>query len=168
MEPNTSLKIGATRLISRKHAFRTLDGKSLRRRQVLGIISGVGIAGCSGALGGGSADDSEAKARSDVIVGPEGRLTFEPAEIAISRGDSVTWYFDSPSHNVSGRPVDSSMVHLPESAEPFSSYAADASSGAVMDAQETFVHTFQVAGTYEYVCIPHQSSGMAGQVHVEG
>ena len=41
----------------------------------------------------------------------------------------------------------------------------DAESGNVAEG-ETFEHTFDTAGTYEYFCIPHETS-MKGEVVVE-
>jgi plastocyanin len=30
----------------------------------------------------------------------------------------------------------------------------------------TFEHTFEETGTYRYLCVPHESLGMVGAVHV--
>lgn len=130
----------------------------------MGAGSVAGVAGCSG---GSSDDGGGAKADSDVVVGPDGRLRFEPETVTAATGDVVRWYFDSPNHNVSCRPGDSSYAELPHGADPFSSYPADASSGSVVAAGETFEHAFDVAGTYVYACIPHQRAGMVGRVVVE-
>lgn len=103
-----------------------------------------------------------------MIAGPGGSLRFEPEELTVETGDAVAWGFDSPSHNVSCRPEHSSRVRLPDDAEPFSSYGPDEPPGTTLPRGATYEHTFSVPGTYVYVCIPHQSSGMVGRIHVEG
>jgi plastocyanin len=30
-----------------------------------------------------------------------------------------------------------------------------------------YVHTFETAGTHEYLCVPHEAAGMVGKVIVE-
>jgi len=36
-----------------------------------------------------------------------------------------------------------------------------------LETSDTFSHTFDVPGTYSYVCIPHETSSMVGTVIVE-
>ena len=87
----------------------------------------------------------------DVIMGSNGNLVFDPAEITISAGDTV--HFENnmlPPHNifVEGRP--------------------DLSREALMFAPgESQDITFADAGDYEYWCGPHKGAGMIGTVHVE-
>jgi len=140
-----------------------------RRRWLRAVVTiGLaGVAGCGGTSNGDDGPASQAPAGADVVVGPEGRLRFEPETITVSTGTSVRWYFDSANHNVSCRPRDSSFAQLPAGADPFSSYPPDASSGSVVEAGETFEHSFVESGTYVYACIPHQGSGMVGRVRVE-
>lgn len=134
------------------------------RRRFLGLFAGgtTTLAGCSDS----SVDEGNADA--DVIAGPEGRLVFDPADITITTGDSVVWFFDSPGHNVSCRPDDSPEVSLPPDAAPFSTYGPDEVPRYTVARGETYEHTFDVPGTYVYVCIPHVAAGMIGRVHVEG
>jgi plastocyanin len=42
----------------------------------------------------------------------------------------------------------------------------DEGEGAVQSGQ-SFVHTFETAGTHEYVCIPHEAAAMVGSVVAE-
>lgn len=128
-----------------------------RRTVLLGIFGTIGatVSGCSG-----PSDSTDG----DVIVGPEGRLVFEPEELTIEVGDTVSWYFDSSGHNVSARPDDSELVQLPDGATPFSSYGADESSLSLVPQGETYEHRFEVPGAYQYVCVPHISAGMIGRV----
>ena len=87
----------------------------------------------------------------DVIMGSNGNLVFDPAEITISAGDTV--HFENnmlPPHNiiVEGRP--------------------DLSRESLMFAPgESQDITFADAGDCEYWCGPHKGAGMIGTVHVE-
>ncbi|SFR88418.1 Plastocyanin [Halomicrobium zhouii] len=153
----------------------------MRRRTLLGTIAGsslAGLAGCSsdgddgsgGDGGDGSGDDSGdgGAEGNEVAVAPGGSLTFSPETISVSTGTTVTWTFESPTHNVSCNPDHDSAgaVSLPEDAEPFASYEGD-DRFATNEEGETFEHTFEVEGTYDYVCVPHVTSGMVGTVEVE-
>jgi len=40
-------------------------------------------------------------------------------------------------------------------------------SGGLIASGDTYEHTFETPGTYEYVCIPHESSEMTGTIVVE-
>lgn len=104
----------------------------------------------------------------DVIAGPGGYSRFDPEELTVPVGDTVTWGFASGEHNVSCRPGDSDAVELPDGAEPFASYGPDESPRrSRVPRGETYEHTFDVSGRYVYVCIPHVHDGMVGTVHVE-
>lgn len=130
-----------------------------RRRFLRALpMAGVAVSGCTG---GGSDDDPEA----DVIAGPDSRLVFEPEEVTVSTGDTLTWYFESSGHNISCVPDHVEAAALPAGAVPFSSYEGDAMHRTVQRG-ETFSHTFETAGRHQYVCVPHVSS-MTGEVHVE-
>lgn len=137
----------------------TLTRTFSRRAALATVATGlVSIAGCSW---GPSFPDA------DVIAGPEGRFVFEPAELSVTVGETVRWGFASSGHNVCCRPDDSDEVELPESAEPFASYGREESPRSLVPQGETYEHTFDVAGKYVYVCIPHVSRGMVGIIHVE-
>lgn len=129
------------------------------RRSVLRTL-GVG----SVALGGCLSGDSGPPSGTDVVVGPDTRLVFEPETLTVGVGETVTWYFDSASHNVCGVPEDDSTVRLPDGAEPFASY--DGNPGTVNPQGETYEHTFETPGEYRYVCVPHAPK-MAGRILVE-
>lgn len=134
--------------------------RTVGRRSVLAAVTaGLGsIAGCSW---GPSFPDA------DVISGPDGESVFDPTELSISVGEPVRWGFASSGHNVCCRPDDSDEVELPADAEPFASYGPDESPGTLVPQGEIYEHTFDVEGTYVYVCIPHVSRGMIGTIHVE-
>lgn len=129
----------------------------LTRRRMLTAIP-VGLAGCSGP----SFPDA------DVIAGPDSRNVFDPGELTVKVGESVTWGFASAGHNVSCRADDSDEVRLPDDADAFASYGPDEPpEGSLVPRGQTYEHTFEVAGQYDYVCIPHESLDMMGTVHVE-
>jgi plastocyanin len=72
-------------------------------------------------------------------------LKFDPDEITVKVGDTVTWkWAENVLHNVT------------EEDEEFKSGNEDSG---------TFEHTFEEAGTYEYTCTLH--AGMDGTVEVE-
>lgn len=97
-------------------------------------------------------------------------LVFNPDSITVSAGDTVAW------ENVgqAGHSVTAYEDRLPDDANYFASGGFDAE-GPARDAYpqgeiaggETFEHTFEVPGTYEYFCIPHEGAGMVGTVKVE-
>lgn len=129
------------------------------RRAFLGILAGAGIS-----LSGCSSTSSTKEDQAEIVAGPGSALSFDPTEVSVLSGETITWFFDSSGHNVSAVPADSGLVSIPEAAEPFSSYE-DAKSRTV-DRGETFSHRFEVSGTYKYVCIPHASAGMVGTIQV--
>ena len=92
----------------------------------------------------------------EVVVGPDGALRFEPRSFTIAAGDTVRWTWDSGGHNVS--PADGRQ---PEGANWTGKDESLYSSGT------TYVHTFEVTGSYEYHCDPHQTAGMTGSFTVE-
>ena len=69
------------------------------------------------------------------------------------------------------------ILEIPEGAEFFASggFETEAAAreawqdrlGGGIEAGERYTHTFEVAGEYEYLCIPHETGGMVGTVVVE-
>jgi plastocyanin len=138
--------------MERRTFVRTLAGSSL-----------IAVAGCGG---GGSGEATETRAPNEIIAGPGGNLSFDPAELTVSTGTTVTWRFDSGGHNVACDPANVDDTALPADAEPFTSYDGG-NTFETNAAGTTFSHTFSVAGEYDYVCVPHISSGMTGTIVVE-
>lgn len=135
------------------------------RRRFVATAGAAGIAalaGCSGGDGDGDGGDETV-----VEVGPDGSLAFEPEEVTVSVGDTVTWDFVSPSHNVSAYPDMDENISIPEDASGFGTMEEGGDSFATVEQGETFEHTFETAGEYTYVCVPHVSSDMIGTVVVE-
>jgi plastocyanin len=120
---------------------------------------GLVVAGCGDDDdddGGGGAATTEQPAGEDgdggggggggAEVSMEG-IAFQPAEVTVSAGDTVTWTNnDSVGHDVT--------------ADSFSSGEPGA-----MASGDMFDHTFREAGTFDYVCTVHP--GMEGTVVVE-
>lgn len=136
----------------------------MRRRAYLrttgGVALGGAVAGCGGDGDGGNAGENE------VLVDPDGGNRFDPEELTVSVGDTVTWVFERSGHNVSCDPDHHEDNSLPDGAEPFASYEGDNVHEQV-DEGGTYTHTLEVAGEYHYVCIPHAEIGMQGTVVVE-
>lgn len=92
-----------------------------------------------------------------VVVGPDGRLVFDPDEFTISAPATVTWTWDSSGHNVrpSSTPSGSDWSGTP------------GGEGTTYDADHEYEHTFTETGTYEYYCAPHRGAGMTASFTVE-
>lgn len=126
------------------------------------------LAGCSGNGGDGSGDGGTTVEMRDELV-------FDPDSVTVGVGETVTW------ENVGsvGHTVTAYSDEIPENAEYFASgglnseqaardsYAVGDPDTGDIAGGETFEHTFEVAGTYEYFCVPHESAGMVGTVEVQ-
>tara|TARA_B000000557_G_C20603534_1_gene370720 strand:+ start:116 stop:493 length:378 start_codon:yes stop_codon:yes gene_type:complete len=86
----------------------------------------------------------------EIVMGSGGNLVFEPNEISISVGDTVTFTNgDLPPHNMV---VDGHE----ELSHPDLSFSAG----------DSFDVTFTEAGDYTFQCEPHAGAGMKGVIHV--
>lgn len=132
------------------------------RRAYLRLLAASGLTQTAGCHSGGK----PARARADIIAGPDGQLVFTTDQHELSAGETVQWYFASAGHNLSCRPAASDLVALPASAEPFSTYDPDASHRTIVPRGDTYSRAFEVPGTYRYVCIPHAAAGMTGELIV--
>lgn len=116
----------------------------MRKRRILAV--GMVIAalcvilfGCGAAKNGQSS--GVAVAENTVVVQDH---KFQPAEITIQKGNSVTWVNrDSVAHTVTGKDFDSGRLNT----------------------DQTFQKTFNETGTFEYYCKPHPY--MIGKVIVQ-
>jgi plastocyanin len=101
---------------------------------------------CGGGGGGGSGNSVQIQLRTD------GGNRFEPANVTIPVGTTVTWTWVGGFHDVTsaGNPT-------------------FASSGQPVSAPNTFSQTFSSPGTYVYYCSVHGSptSGMRGTIVVQ-
>jgi plastocyanin len=105
-----------------------------------------------------SAQDSSPAAIVDMTFG----LKFEPDTVRIRVGQTVEWrnkaFF---AHTVTfdpGQADDPAHVSLPAGVAPFDS--------GKIGGGKTWRHTFTVAGTYHYICKPHEGHDMLGTVIV--
>ena len=86
----------------------------------------------------------------DIQMGSGGNLVFEPNEITISAGETVTFTNgDLPPHNMQ-------VADHPELSHPDLAFVGG----------ESFDVTFTDAGDYEFQCEPHAGAGMKGVIHV--
>ena len=116
----------------------------------LGAIA-AGCGGDDGGSGGGSSAPSGESSGGASEVSMEG-LAFEPADITVKTGDTVTW----TNNEAVGHDVTKEGGPGPDfsSGEP----------GAMQEG-DTFEQTFDMPGMIEYVCTVH--SNMTGTVTVE-
>jgi len=81
--------------------------------------------------------------------GNDGNFAFEPAAVEVDAGTDIVWEWTGQGgqHNVTHQ--DGAFESETTDEEGF-----------------TFTHTFEEAGTFRYVCTPHESLGMKGAVVV--
>ena len=98
-----------------------------------------------------------------VVVKMTSEHTFMPAKLTIKAGQTVEWINDEAGgiHQVTDDPdaaTDPSDVSIPEGAQPFDSH--------LIKSGKSFRQQFTVPGNYQYVCPPHEMSGMIGNLTV--
>jgi len=91
-------------------------------------------------------------------------LKFDPAELTLKVGDTVTWRTVGAAPHTSTCDPDEANnpeehVQLPEGAETWNS--------GFVNTDEEFSRTFDVPGEYTYFCIPHEAAGMIGYLTVK-
>ena len=87
----------------------------------------------------------------EIQMGSEGMLVFEPCEVTINVGDTVTFKNNElPPHNMM-------VADHPEYSHNDLAFAPG----------ESFDVTFDKAGDYKFQCDPHAGAGMIGVIHVE-
>jgi copper-containing nitrite reductase len=111
------------------------------------------------------ADIEKALAPPDAPVGgvvTMGSMSFDPPTITITAGEQVVWKNGSAYyHNVVDDPqrvLNRVDVSFPSGSIPFGS--------PLVQPGTSFYHVFDKPGTYHYVCVLHESSGMRGTVIV--
>ena len=87
----------------------------------------------------------------EIQMGSAGMLVFEPCELTISVGDTVTFVNNElPPHNVM-----------------FTDHEELSHSDLAFTSCESFDVTFEKAGDYNFQCDPHAGAGMKGVIHVQ-
>jgi len=160
--PGRSVGEGGAIRVLRMHARRVVA--------LMLLVESLLLAGC----GAGSSPTAAGPALTAVAAagGPPTILMisdgdarkFEPAMLIVARGTTVTWRHVSGSgHTATLDPAkvkDSSRIATPAGAQPWDS--------GTLSEGRTWTYTFEVPGTYRYVCVPHDHRGMLGTVVVEG
>jgi len=120
---------------------------------VLAIIAFVGVHQTSAA----------ASTTAVVVKMVDTPATFQPAQLSIRVGETVEWKNVGNSvHHASSDPstaVNPAEASTPSGAKPFDS--------GFLQPGQSFTYTFTVPGTYKYICAPHETSGMLGEVVVK-
>ncbi len=98
------------------------------------------------------------------LVEMNDQLRFDPERLTIPVGDTVTWRTVGViPHTSTADPEEAQSpeehVQLPQGAESWNS--------GLVNQDEAFERTFDVAGEYTYFCIPHEAAGMIGYLTVE-
>ena len=100
----------------------------------------------------------------------ESGQSFEPEVLTVSEDQSVTFVSESADAHT----VTAYEDRLPDGASFFASggfesedEARDDLAGGLLSSGESFEVKFESPGTYQYFCIPHESSGMTGRIVVE-
>jgi plastocyanin len=94
------------------------------------------------------------------VVGINELLVFSPMTATIHVGDSILWVWGSTGHTVTSgtAPTADNQFCSPNN--------ADCPGFHTSSAGATFNHQFLAAGTYQYFCEIHWSSGMTGTIVV--
>jgi len=87
----------------------------------------------------------------DIQMGYEGNLVFEPSELTVNAGDTVTFVNNAlPPHNII-----------------FDKFASLSRESLMFTPGETQEIKFATAGDYNFKCAPHEGAGMKGVIHVK-
>lgn len=134
----------------------------------VGTAASASLAGCSTVL---SAFDDDPCDGEGCDVGMT-RTEFVPETFETTVGETVVWKNTSEADHT----VTALENALPGGAEYFATggFADETAAreawheerGGRLGTRETFEHTFEVPGTYEYICIPHVAADMVGTVVV--
>lgn len=104
----------------------------------------------------------EPSATAEVSLKTEGdQHHFAPHMVWVEPGGTVTWVSESGQHDTVAYHPDNGdkPLRIPEGAESWES-------GLLTAEGETFSHTFETEGVYDYFCTPHEAVGMVGTVIV--
>ena len=95
-----------------------------------------------------------------IAGGPDGtEFYFEPVGLHIEPGDTVRFIGVTPHHAVTAYHAQHGKAHrVPDGVPPFSS--------PIVAVTETWDYTFDIEGTYDLWCGPHEAWGMAMRVVV--
>ena len=125
----------------------------------------VGAGTVAAATGTAAAQDGNT-----TTVDMNDQLKFDPETVTVAPGTTVVWdNVGQIEHSVTAY-----QDKIPDGADYFDSGGFDTEDAArsgypqgAIGGGETYEHTFDVEGTYDYFCIPHESVGMLGTVQVQ-
>jgi len=112
-------------------------------------------------LGGPNDLQSSATVEATILSSDQGagQHVNTPAVVWVEPGATVTWNVTEGSHSVTAyHPDFDRPLRVPEAGTPFDS--------GILPAGESFQHTFEAPGVYNYFCRPHEGLGMVGLVVV--
>ena len=144
---------------------RRYDRRAVLRRAGLLAAATGSLAGCTTGAGeggdGGSGSGDNTVDMADV--------SFTPEKLTVPVGTTVTWANGKIGHSVTAY-----EDKIPADAEYFASGGFDSEAAARkaypskgnIPPGQSYKHTFEAPGTYEYFCIPHEAAGMVGTVEV--
>ncbi len=125
--------------------------------------STAGGAAAPTASTGSTAGSTPASASNPTTITMTNDNKFSPSTLTVAKGATVT--FDNSStmvHSATDDPskaVNKADAQLPDGAQPWDS-------GLIQPGQK-WTHTFDVAGTYKFFCVPHETLGMLGTITVQ-
>jgi plastocyanin len=89
--------------------------------------------------------------------------SFQPSSVTIKVGDTVEW--ENVGNSVHHATDDHDMaIKKDDVASPSGELVFDS---GFLQPGGTFKHTFTTPGTYKYVCVVHEPSGMMGEIVVK-
>lgn len=135
----------------------------MERRAFLASAGSTATLALAGCIGGG---------RGTYDIGMSAS-NFLPTEFTCEAGDTVVWQ----NTGSRGHTVTAYEDAIPDGADYFATGGFEDESSAreawqtggdgTIFGGDVFEHTFEVAGTYGYFCIPHEDNGMVGTIEVE-
>ncbi|WP_266082931.1 plastocyanin/azurin family copper-binding protein [Haladaptatus caseinilyticus] len=133
----------------------------MHRRAVIKLLGSSAIGGST--ILSGCARLNTSGSSTTVRMGTKGHQSFfDPVGLLVDPGETVTFEMESGNHSATAYHEQYSLAketRLPKGVEPFDS-------GVLIDRGDTFEHTFDTKGTYDYYCIPHKTMGMIARIVV--
>jgi len=103
-----------------------------------------------------------------VLMRADGGFRFDPPALRVEAGDSVLWFNLDDNHSTTAYSPDNQKaggvtaeLRIPRGAKSWDSGILGIGGKGL-----TFEHTFQIQGTYDYYCFPHEFLGMVGRLVV--
>lgn len=165
----------------------------MRRRTLLAALGGglTGFAGCAGLSGDGTdrttygvPGTTSTRTRSSTqtpratpstgerisvsyVVRTTDSPAYRPGRVRIEPGDSVRWPNTGEStHTVTARIVPHGADYFASGEFADEASARDGYPEGAIGPGDSYSHTFEVEGVYDYFCIPHEDAGMWGRIGV--